>query len=130
MDKSGKYWGTTSQIFYQNNVEIHYMEITPGGFCSEHRHRHKFNKFIVIEGSLTVKSWKSGDDKYPDEVVLNDSQECTIKPGIFHKFENNTDKPITAIEIYWTQLDESDIERRSIGGKGLGEIHAPQHFPT
>jgi mannose-6-phosphate isomerase-like protein (cupin superfamily) len=116
MDKSGKYWGITRQIFYHNNVEVHYLEINDGGYCSEHRHQHKFNKFIVLEGSLSVYSWKSGDDKDPDFVKLNPSDECTIKPGIFHKFENDSEKVTKAIEIYWTELSDCDIERRSIGG--------------
>ena len=130
MDKSGKYWGITRQIFYQNNVEVHYMEINPNGYCSEHKHKHKFNKFIVLDGELTVKSWKSGEDAEPDAAILNSSDECTIKPGIYHKFENNSESITRAIEIYWTELSDCDIERRSIGGVGVGKIHPPQHYPT
>lgn len=117
MDKSGKYWGVTRRLFFQNNVEMHYMEITPGGYCSEHRHKHKFNRFIVLEGALKVISWKSGDDQEPDYVVLKSGDECTIKPGIFHKFETFDENSCKAIEVYWTELSPDDIERRSIGGK-------------
>jgi len=118
MDKSGKYWGTTRRVFFQNNVEVHYLEIDDGGYCSEHKHEHKFNRFIMIEGRLKVVSWKSGDDEEPDFVYLNPGDECTIKPEIYHKFENaNTDGGICrVIEIYWTELNPDDICRRLVGG--------------
>jgi mannose-6-phosphate isomerase-like protein (cupin superfamily) len=116
MDKSGKYWGTTRSIFLQNNVEMHVMEINPGGYCSEHYHTMKFNRFVVLEGQLDVLTWKSGEKAEPDRVTLNPMDECTVKPGHFHKFENNSDKPCKALEIYWTELRADDIERRSIGG--------------
>lgn len=116
MDKSGKYWGITRKIFYQNNVEMHYMEINPGGFCSEHKHTYKYNKFLVLEGSLEIRSWKSGDDNEPDIVVLEKSDELTIKPGIFHQFINYSNKTTKVIEIYWTELSSDDIIRRSTGG--------------
>lgn len=117
MDKSGKYWGITRRIFYQNNVEMHYMEINKDGYCSEHQHLYKFNKFIVIEGSLDVITWKSGEDENPDTVTLDARDEYTVKPNVFHKFENNSNGMCKAIEIYWTELSDDDIERRTVGGK-------------
>lgn len=117
MDKAGKYWGITRRIFFQNNVEMHYMEIDPGGYCSEHLHRHKFNKFLVIEGELEVITWKSGPDQEPDRVKLDARDEYTIKPEITHKFHNTSKKVCKALEIYWTELSPDDIERRTIGGK-------------
>lgn len=116
MDKAGKYWGTTREIFFQNNVEMHYMEIDPGGYCSEHFHSMKFNRFLILEGELTILSWKSGDKEPPDVVVLEARDECTIKPAIYHKFHNKSDKVCKALEIYWTELSPKDITRRSIGG--------------
>lgn len=117
MDKSGKYWGITRQIFFQNNVEMHYMEILPSGFCSEHRHTMKFNRFMILEGELDVITWKAGNKEEPDRVTLGPMDECTVRPGHYHKFENSSKKICKALEIYWTELRADDIERRSIGGK-------------
>lgn len=117
MDKSGKYWGVTRQIFFQNNVEMHCMEINPGGYCSEHLHHMKFNRFIILEGELDVITWKSGADEEPDRVTLHPMDECTIKPGHYHKFENNSNSTCKALEIYWTELRADDIDRRVVGGR-------------
>lgn len=116
MDKSGKYWGVTRLVFFQNNVEMHHMEIIPKGYCSEHYHSMKFNRFIVLEGELDILTWKSGGDSEPDRVTLKAMDECTVKPGHYHKFENNSKQVCKALEIYWTELRADDIERRSIGG--------------
>lgn len=116
MDKSGKYWGLTRRVFYQNNVEMHYMEITPGGYCSEHFHQMKFNRFVVLSGKLRVETWKSGELEDPDLVDLNSFDEYTIKPGIVHKFNNVSSSVCKALEIYWTELCPDDIKRRTIGG--------------
>lgn len=116
MDKSGKYWGLTRRVFFQNNVEVHYMEIKPGGYCSEHHHAMKYNRFIVLDGQLVVRTWKSGENEYPDIVELNAFDEYTIKPGIIHKFENVGQSVCKALEIYWTELSTDDIVRRTIGG--------------
>jgi len=116
MDKAGKYWGSTRRVFFQNNVEIHYLEILPGGYCSEHLHKMKYNRFVILSGTLQVKTWKSGEDRSPDIVNLEKFDEYTIKPNIFHKFENTSSHNCEAVEIYWTELNPDDIERRTIGG--------------
>lgn len=116
MDISGKYWGTTRQVFFQNNVEMHYLQVMPGGFCSEHSHRAKFNRFVVIRGRLDVQVWKTGADAPPDTVTLGPFDECTVRPGIVHKFVNRSNETCELLELYWTQLDAHDIERLTVGG--------------
>jgi dTDP-4-dehydrorhamnose 3,5-epimerase-like enzyme len=37
-----------------------------------------------------------------------------VKPGLFHSFEALEDT--VCFEIYWTELDHSDIQRENIGG--------------
>lgn len=117
MDIAGKYWGTTRQVFFQNNVEIHYLVVVPGGYCSEHHHQMKFNRFVVTRGRLQVNVWKSGAEQRPDQVILQPFDECTIRPGVIHQFRNPYQEPCELLEIYWTQLDPQDIERRSVGGQ-------------
>ena len=115
MDKSGKYWGSTRTVFQKNGVEVHHLEVVPQGYCSEHLHSHKFNRFIVLSGRLVVFTWASGEDLPPDEVILQPFDELTVPPGLIHKFVTR-DLACTLLEIYWTEMDPGDIVRRSIGG--------------
>lgn len=118
MDKSGKYWGTTSRLFHFNNVECHLIEVSPGGYCSIHKHHSKFNRFIVLQGELSVRTWKAGDDVSADIVTLGPGEETTVPPGYSHQFENLGEEVVKALEVYWVSLSENDIERSSIGGSG------------
>lgn len=112
----GKVWGKTSPLFNKNNVEIHFAEIKKGGYCSKHTHKYKFNRFIVLKGKLKVTIWKDygNDSQLEDVSILDNSQECTVNPGDFHKFEalENT----TLLEIYWVELNKDDIIRLDHGG--------------
>ena len=109
--KKGKVWGETTQIFKTSNIEVHYLRIKKGGYCSEHRHR-KSNLFFVIRGKLKIKTWD--DERLIDETILTEGQMTTIQPGPWHKFEalENTE----CIEIYEARVCERDIERRTQGG--------------
>lgn len=108
----GKVWGNTVELFNRNNVEIHRIEVVPGGYCSEHKHDSKYNAFYVESGQLVVKVWKS-DYNLTDETVVNSGELTIVPPGEFHQF--STDCETVAYEIYWVELTK-DIERRNEGG--------------
>lgn len=108
----GKVWGKTSPIFNKNNVELHVIAIEKGGFCSNHCHKHKFNKFVVLNGKLKVTITK--DYGLHDVTILEAGQECTVAPGEFHKFEAL--ERTEALELYWVELNEKDIVRVDVGG--------------
>ena len=114
-EKQGKVWGETSCLFSKNNVEIHRILANKGkgAKCSNHQHKNKFNMFFVEEGTLLVRVWKN-DYELVDETILNPGDSVTVKPGEFHQFENRSDSVI-AYEIYWTELDPNDIERKDCG---------------
>lgn len=115
MMMQGKVWGFTSQLFRMNNVEMHYIRIGKGGFCSKHVHTHKFNKFIVLEGKLRVCVWKDyGSAILEDITVICANQETTVTPGDYHRFEALEDT--IALEVYWVELSASDIKREDHGG--------------
>jgi len=116
LNKQGKVWGTTQNILGKNNVSIHRIEIQPGGYCSKHKHEHKWNAFYVESGTLTVKVWKNDYDLV-DSILLEEGEGIHIKPGEHHQFINNDTEESIVYEIYWTELDESDISRESVGGK-------------
>lgn len=111
----GKVWGVTTPLFNKNNVELHIAKINKGGYCSKHLHKFKYNRFIVLEGKLKVTIWKNyGTEILEDVSILDHSQECTVSPGDYHKFEALEDT--TALEVYWVELSEADIHRQDHGG--------------
>lgn len=111
----GKIWGYTTPLFNKNNVELHVAVIRKGGFCSKHLHKYKFNRFVVLKGRLKVTIWKNyGTDTLEDISILEVSQECTVMPGDYHKFEALEET--TCLEIYWVDLNENDIVRADHGG--------------
>lgn len=113
MDKSGKVWGHTSALFNRNNVEIHRLEGLKGGYSSEHKHSAKYNMFFVEEGAIEIISWK-GATEGPDCVVLSPGESCIVAPGVYHQFK--VVENCVVYEIYWTDLQETDIVRRTTGG--------------
>jgi len=110
--RAGKIWGYTTEFFRNAIVSAHHLSIRKGGYCSEHRHEHKYNLFYVISGKLEITIWR--DDRLEDITVLTSGQSSAIAPGFFHKFKalENTE----CIEIYQVFLEDPDIDRRTEGG--------------
>ena len=113
MNIQGKIWGSTQSLFLKNNVEIHRIEVNEGGYCSKHKHDHKYNAFFVEKGQLKIIIWKNDYDLI-DETIISDKQMSVIKPQEYHKFIALEDT--VAYEIYWTELDSNDIVRENCGG--------------
>ena len=114
-DKSGKVWGETSVLLRKNNVEISRLEVKYSGYCSKHKHDHKFNQFFVEKGKVRIKVWKNDYDLC-DETILNEGDSMVVMPGEYHRFEAMRDSVL--YEMYWVQLSSDDIEREEVGGKG------------
>lgn len=113
MNKSGKFWGETSPLFNKNNVEIHRLIGNKGGYSSKHKHRAKYNMFLVESGEIEITTWKDASGR-PDVTVLKAGDTCTVTPNLFHKFKVTAD--CIVYEIYWVELREDDIERANSGG--------------
>jgi len=105
--RSGKVWGITQLVFAHNSVECHRIEVKKGGYSSRHSHRSKWNRFLVMRGRLAV--FIQLPDGSEDRTVLTHDQITDVPPGVVHGFEALEETE--AIEIYWTVLDASDIER-------------------
>ena len=111
--KQGKIWGNTQLLFNKSNVEIHRLIINKGGYCSKHKHKHKYNMFFVESGIIEVHVEKN-DYHLIDTTVLTAGDITIVKPGEYHWFKGlNTG---VVYEIYWTELDSNDIDRETIGG--------------
>jgi len=110
---AGKVWGMTENIFSNHNFEFHRIEVEKGGFCSKHKHIHKYNGFYVEKGKLIVSVWKSGYDLI-DKTTINSGQFHIVPPQEFHQFEALEDT--IAFELYWAGFDPDDIVREDHGG--------------
>jgi mannose-6-phosphate isomerase-like protein (cupin superfamily) len=110
--RQGKNWGYTTEFFRNAMVSAYHLEINEGGYCSEHRHKHKYNLFYIISGVLELTVWH--DSKTPDITIIEAGQSTAIPPGFYHKFKAKT--KCECIEIYQVLLIGEDIERRTVGG--------------
>lgn len=107
-----KFWGYTQCIFVGDTSETHYLSINKGGYCSEHKHSYKWNRFFLVSGRLKVIIYKNNGE---DETILEPGHFTDVPPGEYHKFEALEDSQ--CLEVYWTNsLDIHDIQRKNIGG--------------
>lgn len=113
--KQGKVWGSTAPLFNKNNVSIHKIHIDPQSYCSKHKHEHRHNMFYVESGELTISIWQNAYNLV-DKTTLKAGEMLFVSPGKYHQFENNTNEPVIALEIYYTELNEDDIIRENTGG--------------
>lgn len=112
MTKKGKIWGDTECIFSNGIVSVHFLDIKKGGYCSEHCHKQKTNRFYVIKGDLEISVWE--DKTTCDKTILRAGQSTVIPFDVWHKFRAITD--VECIEVYEVKSDGDDIERRTQGG--------------
>lgn len=111
--KQGKCWGETMPMLSSPFCEIHKITIKAGAQCSKHRHRHRWNAFIVISGTLEIHAEKA-DYELTDITNLAAGEMCTIPPGEYHWFVAVTD--VVALEVYYpSPCDPADIERQNCG---------------
>lgn len=108
MNKIGKNWGFSSNIFMNDFVQIDRIEILKGQSCSKHYHEYKYNLFFVEKGSIIVYRWEN-NFKIPTKLDPNNS--TTIAPTIYHQFEALEDSIV--YEIYYIKLDNNDIIREN-----------------
>jgi len=108
-----KVWGTTQLLFAHNGMECHRIEYQAGHRCSKHRHKYKWNRFVVLRGRLTVVIYHMGDKR--DETTIHEGQVTDVPPGVWHEFRADSDG--AALELYWVVLEAGDIERVNEGGK-------------
>lgn len=109
---SGKVWGSTVAVEMNPFAEMHHARFSAGKRCSRHVHRFKWNGFYVLSGKLLVRVWQPSG--LVDETILIAGQYTKVAPGIPHRFEGIEDGEV--IELYWPELDHSDIVRDDCGG--------------
>jgi len=112
MNKQGKVWGFTQEIFNKHNVSINRISINKNGTCSRHYHNFKYNIFFVESGKILVQEWKKEYDLI-DETTLGPGEMCSVPPKNYHKFIALEDSIV--YEIYYTELYNDDIIRYDVG---------------
>ena len=110
--KSAKVWGTTTEIFCGQSVELHRILVDKGGFCSKHHHNYKHNLFHVESGCLKIETWR--ENGIVENTILGPGETTTIPPKLQHRFIALEDTE--AVEFYWLELDKNDIVRETQGG--------------
>ena len=110
--KAGKVWGDTVNIFSNHNFEFHRIQVKKGGYCSKHKHLHKFNGFYIESGELVISVWK--EYNLVDKTILSTGEFTIVSPGEYHLFEATKDT--IAFELYWAKFDADDIVRENQGG--------------
>lgn len=117
MQKSGKVWGETSLLFGNENFHIHKAEAKAGSQCSKHKHIHRNNMFLVLEGKLRIRVWKNTYD-LEDLTLLDKDDWVVVEAGEYHRFEATTDCEF--LEIYFLDpVSNADIEREGVGRSAL-----------
>ena len=111
--KSGKVWGSSSPLKTTANAELHLIRVKKGGYCSTHKHNHRWNWFFIIAGKLEITVERT-DSGTIDRTVLTEGQATEVPPGFKHEFEALADT--VALEMYWVEMKGSDIERETPGG--------------
>lgn len=113
--KQGKLWGTTEEVYNDGYISVNLLTIKAGGYCSEHKHAHKANRFFIVAGALQLSQWVGMDgDGPPDVTCVNSGQSTAIPAGVWHSFLALEDT--WALEIYDVRLEADDIIRRTHGG--------------
>lgn len=114
--RQGKVWGWTQPLLKSPFIEIHEIWIMPNARCSRHLHRHRYNAFVVIDGTLSIHVKKSYGLVDVTTLYPSVGSCCTtVAPGEEHWFESDADC-VHALEIYYPHaVSTEDIERFDVG---------------
>lgn len=109
--KQDKIWGTTECLTATPLVELHRIQVIPGGYCSIHQHQGRANGFYLVSGDLEVRA---GTERLMSARDLRPGDYFAIQPGVTHQFFSS--KGCEALELYYPVLRGEDIQRLTVGG--------------
>ena len=112
MEREIKIWGERWLIRQDSTHAVSYLKIKKGYRCSWHRHKTKFNLFVVLRGKIVIEVEELGKRR---KTTLKEGQTLTIRPGQWHEFRGLKDSEV--IEEMYVEYHEADIERKIIGSK-------------
>lgn len=105
-DNGDSPWGTWLISDVGPGFVIRRLRVKPGGKLSLHRHAHRAETWIVVQGRAAV----TVDDRVFRHIDAG--QSIDTRPGVFHRLENTGTNQLLVIEVQaGLILDENDIER-------------------
>jgi len=141
--EANKAWGRNFLIARDAKSDLCLLDIDHGGYCSEHRHWHKFNLFQVQAGRLLLTLWSDDDGQMSPRagggwtmhedgdrmcrIVEPGDPPVYLPPRYFHCFEALA--PTLAYEFCACEapneiIDPNDIERRTESGNRFDQTDA------
>ena len=90
--KDHRPWGWFESLIKGNNFQVKLIYVKPGGSISLQYHNHRSEHWVVVEGSVRVTL--DEETKTLSEGGINFYSQKSI-----HRMENETDIPMTLIEI-------------------------------
>ena len=109
-----KVWGIRDRAHLSDKCEIDILTLLPNSNCSVHYHNKKSNKFIVIEGTVYIKTGFG-------EIKLEKGDRVTVKAPLIHQFKTKKQKAIL-LEIAFVdtgKIDSNDIMRKNQGWRHI-----------
>lgn len=118
-----KAWGLTWPVFIGKGVEVHRLNMCPGGFSSEHRHRVKTNDFYLLSGSVTIRVGLGGG-QWQEFKMPSGRTALMVEAGDWHQLVAGPEGCELLEVVFWQANVEEpkgeDIERRTEGGCNCG----------
>lgn len=112
-----KPWGRTRPLSIDDSLHVWECEAVAGGFCSIHKHRHKRNIFVVIDGDLVVEFFGPASFAKLYAQLPDKTTNAIVEAGELHRFVARERSRF--LEIYLPAggpLSADDIERFLNGG--------------
>jgi len=90
-------------------LQLCFLDIDAGGFCTQHLHRNKINRFLVRAGRLSVFVWTGGDVV---ETLLRPGEHLDVPAWTVHQFR--ADDPCRCWEAYFPAHADATVQREDI----------------
>jgi len=111
MSQIKKIWGTRQRILKTDKTEIDLLQLDADTACSIHSHKDKINRFILLEGDVTIRT-NLGDKK----LIVNEPFD--VEPPLVHQFVvSKKSKMIELAFVHEGKIQDSDIDRLKQGGR-------------
>lgn len=104
-DADTRPWGSWLVMDAMPRSVVKKLSILPGHRISLQRHRHRSELWTVVDGTASVQCDRQ-------HYTLRAGEQIFLPKGCLHRLSNETDAPVTVIEIQFGNiLSEEDIER-------------------
>lgn len=108
--KTERPWGFYRVLYDTESTKTKELVVEPGKSLSMQKHQYRNEHWHVVEGCGILHEERNN---FARKIDLFQHHSVTIPIGMWHRLENNGDKPLKIIEIqYGKQCIEEDIDRK------------------